>query len=98
MSGGQKKAIIFTWVFNTTGGSLLIIALLHAAGNVWEPFVAVPGTVTPVYRMFGAVGACDQPADRVRLCTSAPHASSPSIVNAARRNNAPAGIRRQPIT
>jgi hypothetical protein len=48
-------AIIFTWVFNNTGGSLLIVTLLHAAGNAWEPFVAVPGTITPVYFMIGVL-------------------------------------------
>jgi hypothetical protein len=32
----SDKAIICTWVFNTTGGSLLIVALLHTAGNAWD--------------------------------------------------------------
>ncbi|WP_227379882.1 CPBP family intramembrane glutamic endopeptidase [Haladaptatus halobius] len=34
---------IYTWVFNGTGGSLLIVILLHAAGN------AASGFLTPVF-------------------------------------------------
>jgi membrane protease YdiL (CAAX protease family) len=50
-------AIIFTWVFNSTGGNLLIVTLLHAAGNAWEPFLTVPGTVAPVYCMIAVLWA-----------------------------------------
>ena len=38
---------IYTWVFNETGGSLLIVILLHAAGN------AASGLLTPI---FGGLG------------------------------------------
>lgn len=38
---------IYTWVFNGTGGSLLIVILLHAAGN------AASGLLTPI---FGGLG------------------------------------------
>lgn len=34
---------IYTWVFNGTGGSLLIVILLHAAGN------AASGFLTPIF-------------------------------------------------
>lgn len=28
-------SFIYTWVFNRTGGSVLLVALMHAAGNTW---------------------------------------------------------------
>ncbi|WP_157972762.1 CPBP family intramembrane glutamic endopeptidase [Haloprofundus halophilus] len=40
-------SFIYTWVFNGTGGSLLIVILLHAAGN------AASGLLTPI---FGGLG------------------------------------------
>ncbi len=53
MSGA---AILFTWVFNNTGGSLLLAYLMHAASNVWPrvlpmgamigPFAWLPDAIT----------------------------------------------------
>jgi membrane protease YdiL (CAAX protease family) len=42
------KAIIFTWVFLRTRGSVLIAVLLHATNNVFavSPVVSVTGTLT----------------------------------------------------
>jgi membrane protease YdiL (CAAX protease family) len=49
-------AILFTWVFNNTGGSLLLAYLMHAASNFWprilpmgamvEPFAWLPDAIT----------------------------------------------------
>ena len=49
-------AILFTWVFNNTGGSLLLAYLMHAASNFWPrvlpmaamsgPFAWLPDAIT----------------------------------------------------
>ena len=46
-------AIIFTWVYNSTGRSMLIVTLLHASGNAWQPFFDTNGNMLPVYLMVG---------------------------------------------
>ena len=40
------KSIIFTWVFNSTGGSLLSVTLLHASMNTSVLFLPVLPAVT----------------------------------------------------
>lgn len=48
-------AVIYTWVFHRTGGSVLLVALMHAAGNSWggllysSTFVADPPGRTGFY-------------------------------------------------
>lgn len=33
--GVMGDSMIYTWLFNRTGGSVLLVALMHAAGNTW---------------------------------------------------------------
>lgn len=35
-------AVILTWVFNRTGRSVVLVTLMHAAGNAWNAFVYGP--------------------------------------------------------
>lgn len=49
-------AILFTWIYNNTGGSLLLAYLMHAASNFWPrvlpmeaiagPFAWLPDAIT----------------------------------------------------
>jgi membrane protease YdiL (CAAX protease family) len=34
--------ILFGWVYNSTGGSILMCALLHASGNAWSEILPLP--------------------------------------------------------
>ncbi|MCW5852952.1 MAG: CPBP family intramembrane metalloprotease [Anaerolineae bacterium] len=36
-------AILMTWVYNSTGRSVLLTTLLHASGNAWSGLLAPPG-------------------------------------------------------
>jgi len=40
------KAVLYTWVYNNTGGSLLLVTLFHAAGNTGGVFLPVGTTVS----------------------------------------------------
>jgi membrane protease YdiL (CAAX protease family) len=46
--GLVASAILYTWLYNNTKGSLLIVSLFHAAGNTATAvvFVALGGTIT----------------------------------------------------
>ena len=48
-------AIIFSWVFNNTQGSLLIVTLFHAALGTWWALLGTPGDATPFYLMTGLI-------------------------------------------
>jgi len=39
-------AVIYTWVYNSTGGSLLLTTILHAAGNTAGVFLPIANTVS----------------------------------------------------
>ena len=39
-------AILFTWIFNSTGGSLLLVAVLHAS-EVWLAYLLVSAGLDP---------------------------------------------------
>jgi len=39
------NAVIYTWIYNSTKGSILLVALFHGALNIWGPFI--PG-VSPI--------------------------------------------------
>ena len=39
------NAVIYTWIYNSTKGSILLVALLHGALNIWGAFI--PG-VSPI--------------------------------------------------
>jgi membrane protease YdiL (CAAX protease family) len=39
-------AILFTWIYNNTRGSLLLVTLLHASGNVAGVFLPIANTVS----------------------------------------------------
>lgn len=46
----MAKAVLFTWIFNNTGGSLLTVSLLHASVNtsaVFLPVIPTDGSVRP---------------------------------------------------
>ena len=50
-------AVILTWVFNRTGGSVVLVTLMHAAGNAWNAFVYSPVfTADPVLFEYLRVG------------------------------------------
>lgn len=40
------EAILYTWLYNNTGGSLLMTALMHAAGNTAGVFLPMAGTIS----------------------------------------------------
>ena len=40
------KAVIYTWIYNSTGGSLLMVTLFHAASNTGGVFLPVGTTVS----------------------------------------------------
>ncbi|WP_333106687.1 MULTISPECIES: CPBP family intramembrane glutamic endopeptidase [unclassified Microcoleus] len=33
-------AFIYTWIYNSTKGSILLVALFHGSGNLWELFIS----------------------------------------------------------
>jgi uncharacterized protein len=55
--GTVAKAVLFTWVFNSTGGSLLTVTLLHASENTSAVFLpilpAATGDVRPTMISIG---------------------------------------------
>ena len=54
------KAILYTWLYNNTNGSLLLVTLFHAASNVAGVFLPVANTVTgSSMSAFGFVVALD---------------------------------------
>lgn len=40
-------AVMYTWLFNNTGGSVIAVTLLHAGTNLWGPVLAPRPTVQP---------------------------------------------------
>jgi membrane protease YdiL (CAAX protease family) len=36
-----SSAVLYTWLYNNTGGSVLAVTLLHGGFNVWGQFIAV---------------------------------------------------------
>lgn len=47
-------AVVFTWLFNNTGGSVLAVTLLHAGNNVWGRLLAPIPTAHPAATAFTA--------------------------------------------
>jgi membrane protease YdiL (CAAX protease family) len=45
-------AVMFTWLFNNTGGSVLAVILLHAGNNLWGPLLATSPTAQPAATVF----------------------------------------------
>lgn len=45
-------AVMFTWLFNNTGGSVLAVTLLHAGNNLWGRLLATSPTVQPAATVF----------------------------------------------
>jgi membrane protease YdiL (CAAX protease family) len=45
-------AVMYTWLFNSTGGSVLAVTLLHAGFNLWGPLLAPTPTGTPAATVF----------------------------------------------
>jgi membrane protease YdiL (CAAX protease family) len=74
------KAVLFTWLFNNTSGSLLIVTLFHSAINTAAVFLPIAASVTGDIRPFAiAVGIELIAAVAVTL------ASSPAPLRTARR-------------
>ncbi len=48
-------AVMYTWLFNNTGGSVLAVTLLHAGTNLWGPLLAPKPTGGPALTVFVAV-------------------------------------------
>jgi uncharacterized protein len=46
MVGTVAKAILYTWLYNNTGGSLLLVTIFHAAANTAGVFLPVANTVS----------------------------------------------------
>lgn len=44
----MAKAILYTWIFNNTRGSLLIVTLFHAAGNTAGVFLPIQSGAFPI--------------------------------------------------
>jgi len=40
------SAVLYTWLYNNTGGSVLAVTLLHGGFNVWGQFIAVHPAAT----------------------------------------------------
>ena len=47
-------AVMYTWLFNNTGGSVLAVTLLHAGTNAWGPLLAPTPAPTPAAAVFMA--------------------------------------------
>lgn len=47
-------AVMYTWLFNNTGGSVLAVTLLHAGTNLWGPLLAPTPTAQPAAGVFTA--------------------------------------------
>jgi hypothetical protein len=46
MVGTTAKAVLYTWLYNNTRGSLLLTILFHGSGNAGGVFLPVANTVT----------------------------------------------------
>jgi hypothetical protein len=46
LAGTVSTSILFTWVFNGTGGSLLMVSILHSSFNAGDVFLPVLPQVT----------------------------------------------------
>lgn len=46
--GIMAKAILYTWIFNNTRGSLLVATLFHAAGNTAGVFLPIQAAAYPI--------------------------------------------------
>lgn len=46
MAGTVARAVLYTWLYNNTNGSLLLTALFHASGNTGGIFLPVATTAT----------------------------------------------------
>jgi membrane protease YdiL (CAAX protease family) len=40
------EAVLYTWLYNNTRGSLLLVALFHASGNTAGAFLPIANTIT----------------------------------------------------
>jgi uncharacterized protein len=47
----MARAILYTWIFNNTRGSLLLVTLFHAAGNTAGVFLPIQAAVVPIALM-----------------------------------------------
>lgn len=47
-------AVMYTWLFNNTGGSVLAVTLLHAGTNLWGPLLAPQPSTHPAATVFAA--------------------------------------------
>lgn len=83
------QAILYTWVYNSTGGSLLLVTLLHASSNTATVFLpilpAATGDSTALLISFGVHGALAAavvlvagPARLSRVALAQPKATWPS--------------------
>lgn len=45
--GIMLNAVLYTWLFNSTNGSLLLATLFHASGNTASVFLPISPSVTP---------------------------------------------------
>lgn len=48
-------SVVYTWIFNSTGGSLLIVTLFHAASNTVGPFPGLEQTLVTILVAAGIV-------------------------------------------
>lgn len=46
--GVLADAFVFAWVFHSTGGSVLLVALMHAANNTWSSILHLTFTYDPL--------------------------------------------------
>lgn len=52
--GIPAGAVMYTWLFNNTGGSVLAVTLLHAGTNLWGPLLAPMPAAHPAATVFTA--------------------------------------------
>jgi membrane protease YdiL (CAAX protease family) len=52
-AGTFTMTLLFAWLFNNTGGSVLLCTLMHAAVNVWAPLVTPTHSMMPSYVGYG---------------------------------------------
>ena len=48
-------AFVYTWIYNSTKGSILLVALLHGSGNIASAFI--PGVSPIIYALVNCVAA-----------------------------------------
>ena len=56
MTSILAEAILYTWVYNNTGSSLLLVCLFHTAINAWAKLILLPALAADLHPLLIAFG------------------------------------------